>query len=81
MPLVHTANPGVETLNAQFFAERGMSILAPSEDSAAENAVRLAGDGKARARMLEAQRQYLSRDAAERIAAQMIEGKPFTLEP
>ena len=82
IPIVHTPPiPGVETLNAQFFAERGMSILSPSEDSAAENAVRLAGDGKARARMLEAQRQYLSGDAAERIATQMLEGKSAVSQP
>ena len=76
IPIVHTPPiPGVETLNAQFFAERGMSILAANEDSAAENAVRLAGDSKARARMLEAQRQYMIQDAAERICAQVMEGK------
>ena len=76
VPLVHSANPGVETLNAQFFAERGMSILAPNEDSAADNAIRLSSDMPARARMFEAQRQYLVRDAAERIATRILEGKP-----
>ena len=80
VPLVHTANPGVETLNAQFFAERGMSILAPGEDSAADNAIRLAADAPARARMLEAQQQYLIRDAAERIAARILEGRPTTTD-
>ena len=76
VPLVHIASPGVETLNAQYFAERGMSILAPNEDAAADNAIRLASDAPARARMLEAQRQYLLRDAAERIAARILEGRP-----
>ncbi len=76
VPLIHSANPGVETLNAQFFAERGMSILAPNEDSAADNAIRLAADAPQRARMLEAQKQYLVRDAAERIATRILEGKP-----
>ncbi len=77
IPIVHTPPiPGVETLNAQFFAERGMSILAPTEDSAAENAIRLAGDAEQCARMLAAQRQYLVRGAAERIAAHIFEGKP-----
>jgi processive 1,2-diacylglycerol beta-glucosyltransferase len=77
IPIVHTPPiPGVETLNAQFFAERGMSILAPTEDSAAENAIRLAGDAEQCARMRAAQRQYLVRGAAERIAAHIFEGKP-----
>ena len=76
VPLVHIPTPGVETLNAQFFAERGMSILAPGEDSAADNAIRLAADAPARTRMLEAQRQYMPADAAERIAARIIEGRP-----
>ena len=75
VPLVHVANPGVEALNAQFFAERGMSIFASSEDSAADNAIRLAADAPARARMLEAQRQYLVRNAAERIATRILEGR------
>ncbi|MCE5190037.1 MAG: glycosyl transferase [Eubacteriales bacterium] len=77
IPIVHTPPiPGVETRNAQFFAERGMSIVAPNEDSAADNALRLAADAPQRARMLEAQRQYLSRDAAEHIAARILEGRP-----
>ena len=75
VPLVHVANPGVEALNAQFFAERGMSIFATGEDSAADNAIRLAADTPARARMLEAQRQYLVRNAAERIATRILEGR------
>jgi hypothetical protein len=34
-PIVHTPPiPALKTHNAQFFAERGMSILAPTEDSA-----------------------------------------------
>jgi processive 1,2-diacylglycerol beta-glucosyltransferase len=75
VPLVHVANPGVEALNAQFFAERGMSIFATGEDSAADNAIRLAADAPQRARMLEAQRQYLVRNAAERIATRILEGR------
>lgn len=76
IPIVHTPPiPGVETLNAQFFAERGMSVLAPNEDSAAENAIRLGTDADQCARMLAAQRQYLCRNAAERIAAQIFEGR------
>lgn len=73
IPIVHTPPiPGVETLNAQFFAERGMSVLAPDEAGAADNAVRLSGDAQQRARMLEAQRQYLCSNAADVIAAHIL---------
>ncbi|HWQ07423.1 MAG TPA: glycosyltransferase [Feifaniaceae bacterium] len=73
IPMVHTPPiPGVETLNAQFFAERGMSVFAPNEDSAADNAIRLALDPSQRVRMLAAQKQYLSPLAADRIAARIL---------
>ena len=73
IPMVHTPPiPGVETLNAQFFSERGMSVFAPNEDSAAENAIRLAMDLPQRSRMLAAQKQYLSASAADRIAARIL---------
>jgi processive 1,2-diacylglycerol beta-glucosyltransferase len=73
IPMVHTPPiPGVETLNAQFFSERGMSVFAPNEDSAAENAIRLAMDLPQRSRMLAAQKQYLSAAAADRIAARIL---------
>ncbi len=81
IPVVHTPPiPGVETLNAQFFGERGMSIFAPSEDSAAENAIRLALDLPQRTRMLTAQKQYLSPLAADRIAARIL-GQPAEPQP
>jgi len=73
IPMVHTPPiPGVETLNAQFFAERGMSVPAPDETSAADNAVRLGGDAPQRKRMLDAQKQYLCADAADVIAANIL---------
>lgn len=72
IPMVHTPIPGVETHNAQFFSERGMSVFAPNEDSAAENAIRLAADLPQRTRMLAAQKQYLSASAADRIAARIL---------
>lgn len=73
IPMVHTPPiPGVETHNAQFFAERGMSVFAPTEESAAENAVRLSLDTQQCARMLAAQRQYLTAGAAEKIAARIL---------
>jgi len=77
IPAIHTSPiPGVESLNAQFFSERGMSVLAPNEASAAENAIRLSNDVQQRERMLAAQRQYICRDAAETIACRMLGIEP-----
>lgn len=68
IPLVHTmAIPGIETLNARFFAERGMSYFARNEDQAARFADRLIYDGRARDRMLRAQKSGLPADGAARI--------------
>ena len=68
VPLVHTmAIPGVETLNAEFFAAHGMSFFARNAEEAARFADRLVYDGKAAARMLEAQRACMPRDGAEKI--------------
>lgn len=69
IPLVHTmAIPGVETLNAQFFADHGMSLFAENEDQAARFADRLIYDAAASARMMAAQRACVPRDGAARIA-------------
>lgn len=69
VPLVHTmAIPGVETLNAEFFAAHGMSYFARSTDEAARFADRLIYDTSAAARMLRAQDSCLPKDGAERIA-------------
>lgn len=69
-PLVHTMMiPGVETRNARFFSELGMSMTAESFDEAARFADRLVYDGKTAARMRECQRQHMPADGAERIAA------------
>ena len=68
VPLVHTmAIPGVETLNAEFFAAHGMSFFARNAEEAARFADRLVYDGKAAARMLEAQHACMPRDGAEKI--------------
>lgn len=68
IPMIHTAPiPGCETLNAQFFSERGMSILAPNADSAADNAIRLGHDTLQRGRMRAAMQQYRIENAVERI--------------
>lgn len=70
IPIIHTAPiPGCETINAQFFAERGMSILASTAELAAANAVRLGDDVLQMNRMREAQRQYMIPGAADRIAS------------
>jgi processive 1,2-diacylglycerol beta-glucosyltransferase len=75
VPLIHTPPiPGCETRNAEFFSQRGMSILAPDEESAAANAVRLARDEGQKRRMREAQSQYIDRAAAEKIAAVLLGG-------
>ncbi len=72
VPMVHTmAIPGVETLNAAFFARHGMSFFARSEDEAARCADRLMYDGAAAARMLAAQRACVPQDGAARIAARV----------
>ena len=69
VPLVHTmAIPGVETLNAEFFARHGMSFFAKNADEAARFADRLIYDGKTAKRMLAAQGRELPKDGAERIA-------------
>ena len=70
VPLVHTmAIPGVETINAEFFAGHGMSFFARNVDEAARFADRLIFDGESAARMLAAQRREMPGDGAERIAA------------
>jgi len=74
VPLVHTmAIPGVETLNAEFFARRGMSFYAKNEDQAARFADRLVYDAAASARMLDAQRTGMPRDGAGRIVRRIEE--------
>jgi len=73
VPLVHTAPiPGCETLNAEFFSQRGMSILAPDAKSAARCALRLAFDEGQKRRILEAQRQYIRPDAADAVADALL---------
>ena len=69
VPLVHTmAIPGVETLNAEFFAAHGMSFFAQNVDEAARFADRLIFDAAAAERMLHAQAAGLAKNSAARIA-------------
>ena len=70
VPLVHTmAIPGVETLNAEFFAAHGMSYFAGNADEAARFADRLIYDAAAARRMRAAQDSCLPKNGAERITA------------
>jgi len=74
IPLIHVSPiPGVETENARFFSQRGMSVLAEDARDAAENALRLARDTKAAARMRTAQKQYVNPRAAEEICGNIAE--------
>lgn len=69
VPLVHTmVIPGVETLNARFFAAHGISLFAQNADEAARCADRLIYDTALSARMLAAQKACLPPNGAERIA-------------
>ena len=80
VPLVHTmAIPGVETLNAEFFARHGMSYFAKNVDEAARFADRLIYDSCAAERMLAAQSAELPKDGAERIVELLTapEGRGF----
>lgn len=69
--LVHTAPiPGCETINAEFFRSRGMSVSCPDPedyDALAEAAYALWQDEAAKERMLEAQRQNINPNAADDI--------------
>lgn len=72
VPLVLTmAIPGVETLNAAFFARRGLAYFAQNEDEAARCADRLIYDESAAQKMLAAQKRGIPDDGAERIAEQI----------
>lgn len=72
--LIHTYPiPGVETENARFFSQHGMSVLAEDEEDAAFNALRLAVDKKAQKRMREAQEQYINKNAAAVICEHICE--------
>ena len=69
VPLVHTMIiPGVETQNAEFFEQHGMSLFAKNAEEAARFADRLVYDTSAAERMLLAQRRTVPPDGAEKIA-------------
>lgn len=68
VPLVHTSPiPGCETMNADFFARHGMSVVAEDADTAAGRAMQLAHDAARRSQMLARQKEHIHRDACEEI--------------
>lgn len=74
VPLVHTMMiPGVETINATFFADLGMSMMANNFDEAARFADRIVYDGKTGARLIQAQRAHMLPEGSDRIAEYVIE--------
>lgn len=73
VPIVHTMMiPGVETRNAAFFSELGMSMKADGFAEAARCADRIVYDGKTGKRIAEAQRVSMRPDGAENIAAYIL---------
>ena len=75
--LVHTPPiPGCETINAEFFSSRGMSVCAgpnASPSEIAETAYSLWSDREAQQRMLKAQRDNMNPDSADDICRFIIE--------
>lgn len=71
IPLVHTAPiPGCETINAQFFSERGLSLFCPGRpEETARRAYELLTDENKRRSMCMRQKEHISADAAGGICA------------
>lgn len=65
-----------DTVNVQFFADRGMAIFSPTPDLAADNAVRLASDPAQCERMRQAMRQYIPDDAADHASDRIMMACP-----
>lgn len=83
VPLVHTPPiPGCETINAEFFSSRGMSVC-PGADAdgkaIADAAYALWSDTEAQRRMLMAQRENTVPDSADRICRFIVEH--YSLNP
>lgn len=67
IPLIHISPiPGCETHNANFFTERGMSLLVEQPEHLPSAVRQLQDNGLAR-RMVEAQHRWISREAAANI--------------
>lgn len=73
IPLVHTSPiPGCETINAQFFEERGMAICARDDQGVARAAMWLAADKEKSESMMAAQRRHINPRAAADICDHVI---------
>ena len=76
IPLVHTmAIPGVETLNASFFENHGMSLFAGNFYEAARFADRLLFDKELVRSMLQAQSVCIPKDGAMAIARRIVQAR------
>lgn len=74
IPLVHTmAIPGCETKNAEFFAQRGLSVNAASLKAAAAEALHIINSPQLAEKMTALQKETIHADAAERIARHILE--------
>ena len=68
IPMILSAPiPGCETINAEFFEERGMAVCVQDEESAAHAALWLAADGEKRESMQKAQAEHINARAASDI--------------
>ena len=74
IPLIHTNPiPGCETMNAKFFAQRGMSIYETSVAGQVDAALELLRSEEKKTGMLRAQKYGIPADACERICDLIIQ--------
>ncbi len=72
-PLIHIMPiPGCENNNAEFFAERGMSIKCDNIEQVVDNTKKLLKDVDLQNEMIENQKKYISKDTCEKIAEIVI---------
>lgn len=70
VPIVHTMPiPGCETINALFFSQHGISIMATTQEEAVEGALRLSESERERQAMLNAQQSVINSHAADDICS------------
>lgn len=74
VPFIHTAPiPGCETLNAEFFSKRGMSLVAHNEKEICELTLKLLYDKQAQLDMQKAQCKNINKFAARDICDYILE--------
>lgn len=67
-PLVHTMPiPGCENFNAEYFAQKGMSLKSENAEEVWQNTIRLLEDKDLQEKMLENQRKVINPQASEKI--------------